>query len=128
MDLEDLLKGKHHHQKDHDHHGHGHDNHHGRYLDEHRHGHDSHHHYDGYHHGHYKLEMIRSALRSLPHKKALLAGLIIICLIVLILGIVVIWALLPFVSMLLDLVQEKGIQGILESLDAIIQRLWKGNG
>lgn len=104
MDLEDLLKGKHHHGHNHGHHDHG------------------------YHHGHYKMKMIQSVLRSLPHKKALLAGLIIVFFIIVILGIMVIWALFPLLSMLLELVQDKGIQGILEALNAFIQKLWKGNG
>jgi len=111
MDLEDFLKVKRRH-------GHGH--HYDDYHDDHR--------YHGYHHGHYKLELIRSVLRSLPHKKTLLAGLVIVCTVFVILGIMVVCALLPFLSMLMDLVQQKGIQGVLEALNAFIQQLWKGNG
>jgi len=112
MDLEDLLKGKH------------------RYSHEHHHDGDYHHdrHYHGHHHGSYKLELIRSVLHSLPQRKALMAGLVIACSVFVILGIPAVWALLPFLSMLLDLVQQKGIQGLLTALNDLLQQLWKGNG
>lgn len=113
MDLEDLFKGKH---NRHDHH------------DNHAHGHSDDHHYRGHHHGNYRLDMIRSMIRILPHKKALLTVLIIIGILLVIFCIAVVWAMVPFLSILLDLIQEKGIQGVLEALNAAIQKIWKGNG
>jgi hypothetical protein len=113
VDLEDLMKGKHHH---------GHDQH------DYAHGQSDYHHCRGHHHGSYRLEKIKSTIRTLPHKKALLTGLIILCILIVIFCFSVVWAMLPFLSTLLDLVQEKGIQGVLETLSVVIQKIWKGNG
>ncbi len=126
MDLEDLVKGKHHkhgHHHDDRERYHGHDDHH---HDDYDHGH--HHYYGGHHHGLYKLELIRSLLHSLPHKRALLTAAIILCVIALIVGIAVLWALFPLFMKLLGYVEVNGIQGILNTLLSFAQLFWQGKG
>ncbi len=124
MDLEDLLKGKHH---KHGHHRHDrYDDHDGYYRnDDHHH---DHHYYGGHHHGLYKLELIRSLLRSLPHKRALLTLAVALCLFALVIGIAVLWALFPLFLKLVGYVETNGIQGILNTLLSIAQLFWQGKG
>lgn len=114
MDLEDLFKGKH--RK------------HGHHHDDHAYGHQDQHSYGGHHHGHNKLETMRSLFGSLPHKKALLTGLLILGIFLLVIGVSLIWALVPIITNLAGYVETNGIQGVLNTLLSLAQLFWKGNG
>lgn len=116
MDIEDLLKGKLHK------HRHNYHDEHAAYEQK------GHNYYGGHHHGHNKLEMIRSLLNSLPHKKALLTGAIILGVFVLIIGLSLLWALFPLITKLVGYVETNGIQGVVNTLLSLAQLLWKGNG
>ncbi len=132
MGLDDLIKQKYHRKSSH----HDHDEHHyegppDRYDDHH----DDHifeqgsHGYHGRHHkGHLKLELIRSIFQSLPHKKALLAGALIIGIIVIITGIALLWALFPLITQAVGYVEANGIKSIVDSVLPYAEKLWKGNG
>jgi hypothetical protein len=126
MDMEDLLKGKHHKHGHHDHDDH--EKYHRDDENHHDHTYENKDHYYGGHHGHYKLEMIRSLLHSLPHKKALLTGAIILGLFTLIIGLSLLWALLPLITKLVGYVEANGIQGVLNTMLSLAQLFWKGNG
>ena len=121
MDLEDLLKNDHHkhrhHPKDQD------EYHHDRHHDDHtfRHG-------KPHHQGHYNMEMLRSIFQSLPHKKALLTGVIIVSVLALIIGLSLVWALFPLLAKFVGYVEVNGIQGLVDTLLSFAQKLWKGNG
>jgi hypothetical protein len=131
MGLDDLIKQKYHHKTSHrdhdDHHYEG------------RHGRNEHHEdhsfrqgeypYDGGHHKvHLKFELIRSILQSLPHKKALLAGVLIIGTIMLITGIALLWVMFPLITQAAGYVETNGIKGIADSVLPYVDKLWKGNG
>jgi hypothetical protein len=123
MDLEDIVKGKHHKYGHHDHDDHGEYHNH----DQHHHDH-GHHYHGGHHHGPYKLELVRSLLRSLPHKRALLTAAVILCFVALVIGIALLWVLFPLLTKLVSYVEVNGIQGILNTLLSFAQLFWKGNG
>jgi hypothetical protein len=122
MDLEDLFKHKHHNKHahrqydDHDHTGY-HGDKHGEFLS-----------YGGHHHGHYKLEMIRSLLKALPHKKALLTAVLGIGCLMLIIGIAILWAIFPLIIKAVEYVEINGIKGIIDSVLPYVQKLWEGSG
>jgi len=120
MDLEDLIKGKHHK------HGHRHDDYHDNHGNAYKHK--DKHFSKGYRHGNYKLEMLRSFLGSLPHKKALLTGAIIFGVFILIIGIAILWMLFPLIIKLLGYVEANGIQGVVNYVLSLLQLFWKGNG
>jgi hypothetical protein len=110
MDLEDLIKGRHrrtpHRQyDDHDHHD-----------DHYDHGYGDHRSHGGHHHGHYKLEMLRSLYKALPHKKALLAAALIVVVLLIVLGISILLALFPLAAKLLEYVGNGEIQNLLKTL------------
>ncbi len=129
MGLDDLMKNKHHgkfshhHNDEHDHEGYHdrydhHDDHIFRHMD---YGH------GGHHHSNYKLELISSILRSLPHKKALLAGAAIVFLVIIIVGIVLLWAMFPLITQAVGYVEENGIKGIVDGVLPYLDKLWQGN-
>lgn len=74
------------------------------------------------------MKILLSVLQSLPHKKALLAGAMAIGIIVLIAGILLVWALFPFLTSGLEYVEVKGIKGVLDNLIPYAERLWRGSG
>lgn len=127
MGIDDMFKGSHHKHKEH-YHGH---------HDHHRH-HDSHDHDGGHYyrqgdhsrhggrHGHYKAEMILSLLRSLPHKKAIIIGVAIAFLLLFILGIALLWAVIPMIAGALGLVDMKSIQELAAAILSLIQNFAKG--
>jgi hypothetical protein len=119
MDLEDLLKGRHrkHRYDDHDHHHH--DDHHGQR----EHGYGDHRYYGGHHHCHYKLEMLLSLYRKLPHKKALIAAVIIVVALLIVLGVSILLALLPLAARLLEYAGAGEIQNLLKTLLALVPLL-----
>ncbi|MRR14398.1 hypothetical protein EG833_03020 [archaeon] len=125
MGLDDLFKNNHHHK-----HGKHYDDH-----DGHRGSHDPYnddysrqgdHHYRGDHHGHNKAEMILSVLRSLPHKKAIIIGVITACLLVLVIGIAILWAVVPMIAGALGLVDVKSIQELVIAILSLIQKFASG--
>jgi hypothetical protein len=124
MGLDDLIKQKYHHKTSHhDHDEHNYEGPHNRY--EH---HDDHSFRQGGHHGNFKFELIRSIIKSLPHKKALLAGALIICIIMIITGIALLWALFPLITEAVGYVETNGIKSIVDSVLPYVEKLWKGNG
>lgn len=124
MGLDDLIKQKYHHKTSHhDHDEHHYEGPHNRY--EH---HDDHSFRQGGHHGNFKFELIRSIIKSLPHKKALLAGALIICIIMIITGIALLWALFPLITEAVGYVETNGIKSIVDSVLPYVEKLWKGNG
>lgn len=125
MGLNDLIKQKYHRKSSHHDHDENHyEGHHDRYDH-----HDDHSYYHGGHHkGHHKLELIRSILNSLPHKKALLAGALIIGIIMIIAGIALLWALFPLIIQAVGYVEANGIKSIVDSVLPYAEKLWKGNG
>jgi hypothetical protein len=66
--------------------------------------------------------------QSLPHKKALSAGALIIGIIVIITGIALLWALFPLINQAVGYVETNGIKGIADSVLPYVEKLWKGNG
>jgi hypothetical protein len=130
MGLDNLIKKNHHHKTSH----HDHDEHH--YEGPHdRYDHNDDHnfrnggyHYHGGHHGHFKLELVRSMIKSLPHKKALLAGALIIFIIMIITGIALLWAVSPLITQAVGYAEANGIKGIVDSVLPYVDKLWKGNG
>lgn len=125
MDLEDLFKHKHHDK--HSRHSHGHHDH-GDHNNDHGHRHDTFPSHVGYHHGHYKLEMIRSLLKALPHKKVLLTAVLGIGCMMLIIGIAILWAMFPLIIKAVEYVEINGIKGIIDSVLPYVQKLWEGSG
>ena len=131
MGLDDLIKQKYRHKTSHNHHN---DNDHdGRYRrhahsDDHAYRHGDSHSYGGYQHGHHKQEMILSILKALPHKKALLTGAVIICLVIIILGIALLWTIFPLITQAAGYVDANGIKGITDAVLPLIQKLWEGSG
>jgi hypothetical protein len=131
MGLDDLIKQKYHRKTSH----HNHDEHHyeGPH-DRYEHSDDSifkqgdHHNHGGHHHGHFKLELIRTIIKSLPHKKALLIGASIICVVLIIVGIALLWAIFPLVTQAVGYVETKGFKGVVDSILPYAEKLWKGNG
>lgn len=119
MDIEDLFKGRHDRKQNHHHSDYRYDDHDQKHKD---------HHYGGYGHGNYKMQAALSILRSLPHKKALLAGAVILAVLVLVIGIALLWAVVPLIANLGGYVEANGIQGLLDFLLSFVQRLWTGNG
>jgi hypothetical protein len=108
MGLDDLINQKYHHKTSHNHH------------DEHG--------YEDHHRGHFKFELIRSIIKSLSHKKVLLAGALIICTIMIITGIALLWALFPLITKTVGYVETNGIKGVVDSILPFVDKLWKGNG
>jgi hypothetical protein len=125
MGLDDLIKQKYHRKSSHhDHDEHNYEGHHDRYDH-----HDDHSNYHGGHHkGHLKFELIRSVLQSLPHKKALLAGVLIVGIIMIITGIALLWALFPLIPQAVGYVEANGIKSIVDVVLPYVDKLWKGNG
>jgi hypothetical protein len=126
MGLDDLIKQKQYRKTSH----HDHDeHHHGVYeqRDDHSYRHGMHHSHGG-HHRHDKFELIRSIFQNLPHKKALFAGVLIIGIIMIIAGIVLLWALFPLIAKAAGYVDANGIRGVVEGILPYVDKLWKGNG
>jgi hypothetical protein len=125
MGLEDLIKQQYHRKTSHqDHDEHHYEGQHDRYDH-----HDDHSFRQGGHHNPFiKFEHVRSIFQSLPHKKALLAGVLIICIIMIIAGIALLWALFPLISQALGYVETNGVKGIADSVLPYVDKLWKGNG
>lgn len=124
MGLDDLIKQKYHHKTSHhDHDEHHYEGPHNRY--EH---HDDHSFRQGGHHGNFKFELIRSIIKSLPNKKALLAGALIIGIIMIITGIALLWVLFPLITQAVGYVETNGIKSIVDSVLPYVEKLWKGNG
>ena len=131
MDLDDLIRNKHHRKSSHhDHDEHHYEDPHDRYdhHDDHSFRQGGHGYHGGHHKGHRKLELIRSIFQSLPHKKALLAGALIIGVIMLITGIALLWALFPLILQTVGYVEANGIKGIVDGVLPYVDKLWKGNG
>jgi hypothetical protein len=103
MGLDDLFKHKYHHNSSHNHHG-------------------------GHHHSHFKLELLRSVLRYLPHKKTLLVGALIICIVIFITGIALLWAIFPLITQAVGYVEANGIKSIVDTILPYVEKLWKGAG
>lgn len=82
----------------------------------------------GYHHGHHKIEMIRSIIQAMPHKKALLAAVLIIGVFMLVLGVALLWAVLPLVTDAARYVEANGIKGVVNTILPYAEKFWKGNG
>jgi type IV secretory pathway component VirB8 len=80
------------------------------------------------HRGPDKIQNILSMLQSHPHKKALLAGAVILGAILLIVCLLVIWAMFPLIMKGIFYVQKNGIQGIADFLLQSLAKIWKGNG
>jgi hypothetical protein len=125
MDLEHLIKGTKHNKHGHQGHGYDHDQDHEKNDRDHHH-HDDHGDKRGYyetnggrHRSHYKVEMVRSLLQTLPHKKALLIAAVIIAALAAIIGIALIWALLPLAANLLGYVWTADIQELLKNLRSL---------
>jgi hypothetical protein len=74
------------------------------------------------------LELIRSLLRILLHRKALVAGAVIIGAMVLVSGITLIWVLISLVGHAAAYVDTNGLKGVIESVMPYLERLWSGNG
>jgi hypothetical protein len=131
MGLDDLIKQKYHHKTSHydqdEHHNEGLHNRNEHHVD-HSFMQGDHHYHEGHHKGHFKYEFIRSIIKSLPHKKALLAGALIIGIIVIITGIALLWALFPLLTQAVGYVEANGIKGIVDSALPYVEKLWKGNG
>ena len=121
MGLDDLFKHRDHDR--HSHHSHGRHDH-----DDHDYEHEKFPYYRKHHHGLHKLDMARSIYNSLPHKKALLAGAVILVALVLIIGIVVLWAMFPLAIKVVEYVEVNGIKGLVDSVLPFIQKLWEGSG
>jgi hypothetical protein len=131
MGLDDLIKQKYHHKTSH----HDHDDHHYEGPHDRKEHHDDHSfrqgdypYHGGHHKGHLKFELIRSIFQSLPHKKALLAGALIFCIIMVITGIALLWAIFPLITQAVGYVETNGIKGIADSVLPYVDKLWKGNG
>jgi hypothetical protein len=130
MGLDDLIKQKYHGKSSH----HDHDEHHYEGPHDRYDHHDDHssrqgdYQYHGGHHGHFKFELIRSMFQSLPHKKALLAGALIIGIIMIIAGIALLWVMFPLITQAVGYVEANGIKGIADSVLPYVEKLWKGNG
>lgn len=126
MGLDDFIKHKNYknssrnHNDDHDHDRYNH--------------HDSHpflhmdYHHKGHHHGSYKLELLRSVLHSIPNKKAILTVALIACVVLLIVGLVLLWAIFPLFMQAVGYVEANGIKGVVDGLLPYVEKLWKGNG
>jgi hypothetical protein len=130
MGLDDLIKKNYHRRTSHhDHDEHHHEGPHDRYepYDDHSYR-QGDYRYQGGHHGHFKLELIRSIIKSLPHKKALLAGVLIIGIIVIITGVALLLALFPLITQALGYVEANGIKSIVDGVLPYVDKLWKGNG
>lgn len=131
MGLDDLIKHKHHHKSSQHHHD---DHEHGTYHesynhhDDHRFGPMDYHHHGGHPHGSYKLELLRSVLRSLPHKKTILTVAVIASVALLIIGVALLWALFPLFTQVVGYVEANGIKSIVDGLLPYVEKLWKGNG
>ena len=131
MGLDDLIKQKYHHKTSHhDHDEHNYEGPHNRYEhhDDHSFRQGDHHYQGGHHKGHFKVELIRSIIKSLPHKKALLAGALIIGIIMIITGIALLWVLFPLITQAVGYVETNGIKSIVDSVLPYVEKLWKGNG
>jgi hypothetical protein len=121
MDIEDLIKNKHRYHDEHHHkdlnnrHGHYNDN-------------GDHNYHRGHHQGHYKLEMIRSICQALPHKKALLTGVLIFGVLILVIGIALLWSIFPLLTNAVEYVEANGIKSIVDAIMQNADKLWKGNG
>jgi cytochrome b subunit of formate dehydrogenase len=131
MGLDDLFKQRHHSKSSHhdhdDHHYEGSHNRHD-YNDDHGSRQGGYNYHGGHHKGHLKLELIRTIFQSLPHKKALLAGALIIGIIMLITGIALLWALFPLITQTVGYVEANGIKSIVDGVLPYVEKLWKGNG
>jgi hypothetical protein len=127
MGLDDLFKNIH--RNKHAKHYDNHDRHHGSYdhHNDHYYRQGDHNYYRG-HHGHNKADMILSVLRSLPHKKAIIIGLIIALLLILIIGIALLWAIFPLITQAVGYVEANGIKSLVDGLLPYLEKLWKGNG
>ncbi len=121
MGLDDLFKNKYHHKN-------GYRDDHGRYHDhdDHYHGHGGYRSNGNYHHGSYKTQLILSILKSLPHKKGLLIGLVLAGLLVIILGLLVLWAMIPIIAGLLGAVDIKGLQDLVVAILNLVQKFASG--
>jgi hypothetical protein len=77
---------------------------------------------------HYMINKILSMLNAYPHKKALIAGVIILGFIILIVGMLIIFALLPLIMKVIYYVGENGIKGASDILTQSLDKILKGNG
>jgi hypothetical protein len=125
MGLEDLIKQQYQRKTSH----HDHDEHHYEGQHDRYDPHDDHSFRQGGHHNPFiKFEHVRSIFQSLLHKKALLAGVLIICIIMIIAGIALLCAIFPLITQALGYVETNGIKGIADSVLPYVDKLWKGNG
>lgn len=118
MGLDDLFKHRNRYSHDHDHHDSRHypqdenyDERHGRYK-----GH------------HYKYERFLAIIQNLPHKKTILIIVGVAVLLLLLLAVAFVWALFPFIVEAVNYVNKNGIQGVLETVLAFVEKIWKGGG
>lgn len=83
-----------------------------------------------WHKGHpnYKIDLARSIIRALPHKKALLAGALVIFAIVLASAVGLLWFTLPLMVQFAGYVEANGIRGIVEAVLPFAEKIWSGNG
>jgi hypothetical protein len=131
MGLEDLFKQKHHRKSSHhDHDEHRYEGSHDRheYNDDHGFRQGGYNYHGGHHKGHFILKLISSISQSLPHKKTILAGALIIGIILLIIGIALLWALFPLITQAIGYVEANGIKSVVDTILPYVEKLWKGNG
>jgi hypothetical protein len=81
-----------------------------------------------YHGRHDKIQNIISKLKSHPHKKALITGVLILGFIILIICIALIWAMFPLIMKAVYYLEKNGIQGIADFITQILTKLWEGKG
>jgi hypothetical protein len=79
-------------------------------------------------HDNHKIDLARSIIKALPHKKALLAGALIISAIVLTSVIGLLWFILPLMAQAVGYVEANGIRGLVDAVLPFAEKLWSGNG
>jgi len=84
-------------------------------------------HHGTYRHVAYRLALLRMMLRALPHRRAFLAAALVLCIVVLVSGIALLWALIPFAAQALGHVEANGIKGVVDSVLPLAERIWTGN-
>lgn len=84
--------------------------------------------YDGgHHHGHHKIQMFLTFIKSVSGKKTLLIGLVLIAVIILIAGVLFLMAVIPLI-MSITYLETNGLKGIYDAVLPHIDKLWRGNG
>jgi hypothetical protein len=82
--------------------------------------------FDDERHVHYNplLDLARKLLRN----KAILAGIVLMILIIVAVGIWLIVTLLPYLGQVISMADTQGIKGILETITPFLQKIWEGVG